>query len=670
MSAPLPAWLTRAADGIRQLADRPWTLFCLLLAMNALARPCYATAHDAHLYSLQAINQAETGSYSDDVFLRFGSQDQFSIFSRVMGPIVAALGVRTAFFLGYLVGNTLFIFALFRLVRTFVDDPVIATLSLIYLVTAPLSYGGFDIFTVHEQFFTPRIFGMTFTLFALERMLRQHFVQAIVLLIAGSLLHPLMAFGGMMIWAGYLACTFLLMRVATGLLIAALLGGVAILSIPTVGVQVFGSMDADWHQMIRVAVGYNYPDTWTYKDWLNVAVSFAVPIAACVSLYRGDPDRQRFCAIVVLAGGIGLIATIAASFLPYALLFQAQPYRVLWILKVFQVPLGFVLIANWSCEPRARIAALGLFAFFCITHYLPHELAIIAVAAALSIGVNQLRDEKEPNAWWYAAARGLALGALAWMSYRCWFLIAERATVVSQFDFNEWLLFDMISPMFWLVGLCIALAWMEKPLAWRAVFASAAAVALVPPVALFAVEASPEFRREHTRLGGDVELVRDFITDHNHGSRRPTVYWGMDRADLVWTDVHANSYFSIIQTAGVMFNRQTAEEIDRRAGLVAKFEMARQRDMGVFLDDVKKVGMENLFKIPFNSPAPSREDLVRLCQEPGLDYVVIEQEFPGLFSASNGRVFIYECYKVKNSSSFSARSEGSGPPPPIVRGGR
>ena len=488
MSAPLPAWLTRAADGIRQLADRPWTLFCLLLAMNALARPCYATAHDAHLYSLQALNQAEPGSYADDVFLRFGSQDQFSIFSRLMGPTVALLGVRTAFFLGYLVFNALFIFALFRLVRALIDDPVIATLSLIYLVTAPLSYGGFDIFTVHEQFFTPRIVGMAFTMFALERMLRQHFVQALVLLIAGSLMHPLMAFGGVMIWAGYVACTFLPTRVFAGLLIAALLGLTAILSIHDVGTRLFGPMDDDWHQMIRLAVGYNYPDTWTFKDWLNVAVSIAVPIAACVSLDHGDPQRRQLLAIVALAGIVGLIATVAASFLPYALLLQGQPYRVLWILKVFQVPLGFVLIANWSSEPRARIAAIALFAFFCIMHYLPHELAITAIAVALSIGVSRLQEDTEPNAWWYAAARGLALGALGWMAYRWWFLIGERETIVAQFDFSEWLLFDMISPLFWIVGLCAVLFRLRlsgdssaTPLA--AILVSAIAVALVTPFA-------------------------------------------------------------------------------------------------------------------------------------------------------------------------------------------
>ena len=36
MVTALPSWLIQAADALRRLADRPWTLFLLLLAANAL----------------------------------------------------------------------------------------------------------------------------------------------------------------------------------------------------------------------------------------------------------------------------------------------------------------------------------------------------------------------------------------------------------------------------------------------------------------------------------------------------------------------------------------------------------------------------------------------------------------------------------------------------------
>lgn len=644
MPVPLPAWLADAADAIRQLADRPWTLFALLLAFNAVARPCSTTAHDARLYSLQALNFADNGAYADDVFLRYGSQDQFTVFSHIVGPIVAAIGVRAAFFALYLIFNTLFIFALFRFIRALVDDALIATLALVYLVTAPLHYGGHGIFTVHEQFFTPRLVGTTMTLFALERMLKHQFTLAFVLLITGVLMHPLMAFGGVMIWAGYTAATLLPSRVLGGLIVAATVGGAIVLSIPEIGWRLFGEIDDDWHHLIRIAVGYNYPDTWTAKDWLNLGVSVALPIAACLTLYRDDPRRQQFLWIVTYAGAIGFLTTLFASMLPYALLFQGQPYRVLWILKVLQIPLGFLLIQRWSSETSLLTSILGLalVGYFCLIHWISQELLLFVIAVPVSIFIGRIREES----WWYATARGFVFGALCWMLFRLGFFLAQRESITQQFDLNEIVLFDLVSPIFLLVVLIASTRQWDLNIVtvrWAAL-----AVAIATPAALFAAEASTSTRDHHTRLGRDIALIRDFIREHHADSGRvPAVYCSLGRADLIWIDAHATSYFGIMQTAGVMFNRQTAAEIDRRALLVNKFEMHRERQTGPFMDDVKKVGMENLFQIPFDSPEPTVADLVRLCHEPGLDYVVVPHEFPGLYSASNGRVYLYECYKVR-----------------------
>jgi hypothetical protein len=350
--------------------------------------------------------------------------------------------------------------------------------------------------------------------------------------------------------------------------------------------------------------------------------------------------------------------TVAASMLPYALLFQGQPYRVLWILKVFQVPLGFLLIARWSQAPAlyARVAALALVAFFCVIHYIAQELLIFALALPISIFVARVSEEQaKRDWWWYAVARGFVLGAIGWMAYRWWFFVAQREVIARHFDLNEWVLFDLVSPIFWMVGLSLAARLWQVAPSVAAIRWGSAAVAILTPIALFAAEVSPEFQRDHTRLGGDMAFVRDFVRARETTGRHPEIYCPLNRADLLWIDVKATSYFSILQTAGVMFHRHTAEEIDRRCAVVNKFEMAQQREEAVLLDDGKKVGTENLFKLDFDCPAPTQEDLARLCQEPGLDYVVIPQEFPGLYSATNGRIFVYECYKVRTASSFSAR---------------
>lgn len=649
MADTSPSWMSNAAVAIRGLADRPGMLFALLLALNAVARPCSVTAHDARLYSLQALNQAEAGAYASDVFLSYGSQDQFSLFSAIVGPMVATLGLRLAFFALYLVFNTLFLLALFRLVRALIDDPVISTLALVFLDTAPLSYGGHGIFMVHEQFFTPRTIGTTLTLFALERLLHKQFAFAFALLLVGSLMHPLMTFGGVLIAVGFVACSWLPTRVFAGLLVAATLGCTLVLALPAVGTRLFGSMDDDWHQLIRVAVGYNYPDTWQAKDWLNLAVSFALPVFACTTLFRDDPLRRRFFLIVILAGVAGLLVTVAASMLPYALLFQGQSYRVLWILKVLQVPLGFLVIVRGSQSSvrGEKMAALALIAFFCVTHYVTQELLIIAWIVPLALAYSFLFERAtQPDWWWQAIARSFVLGSIGWMAFRWCFYLSQRDVFAQHFDLSEWLLFDLVSPIACILAVCFLAQALptDRAIAKPQLAGAFLVIACVTPLGFFATENSEAFRRDHTCFGSDIAFVREFVARRGE---HPTIYSAFGRPHLVWIDARANSYFDIIQTAGVMFNRRTAQEIDRRAELVGKFEMHGQRDKELFLDDAKKAGMENLFKVPFDCPEPTSADLTRLCQDPGLDLVVIPQEFPGLYSAANGRVFVYECRKIR-----------------------
>src|SRR5580704_13550837 len=97
-TAPL-TWSDRVCQAIGKLAAQPWSLLCVLLACNALARPYAGITHDARLYSAQVLNQLDPGTYGDDLFFRYGSQDQFSIFSQFAAPFVAILGLETAFFL-------------------------------------------------------------------------------------------------------------------------------------------------------------------------------------------------------------------------------------------------------------------------------------------------------------------------------------------------------------------------------------------------------------------------------------------------------------------------------------------------------------------------------------------------------------------------------------------
>ena len=68
------------------------TLFLMLLTVNAWALP-YAGSlvHDARLYGIQAVNRVEHGSFAGDLYLQYGSQDRYTLFSSVAAPLVQTL---------------------------------------------------------------------------------------------------------------------------------------------------------------------------------------------------------------------------------------------------------------------------------------------------------------------------------------------------------------------------------------------------------------------------------------------------------------------------------------------------------------------------------------------------------------------------------------------------
>jgi hypothetical protein len=248
-----------------------------------------------------------------------------------------------------------------------------------------------------------------------------------------------------------------------------------------------------------------------------------------------------------------------------------------------------------------------------------------------------------------------------------WFFLSQRETLARLFDLNEWVQFDLVSPSFTVVGLCVAIRLARE---FRIVRRSSLAAAVLVPIGLFASETSPTFTRAHSRLGSDIAFLHAFVQARSaETSRHPSLYCPINRTDLIWIDVKATSYFGILQTAGVMYNRRTAEEIERRSKVVAKFEMEREREEMVFPDDSKRVAAEKLFRVSFDCPLPTQDDLIRLCQEPGLDYVAIPQEFPGLYAATNGRLFVYECNQVRRLR-LSARAESPGISSPALQRGR
>ena len=68
-------------------------LSLLVITLWLVTRPYQGIVDDSRFYTVQALNEMLHGRFADDLYFQFGSQDQFSIFSRIYEPFLAAFGM-------------------------------------------------------------------------------------------------------------------------------------------------------------------------------------------------------------------------------------------------------------------------------------------------------------------------------------------------------------------------------------------------------------------------------------------------------------------------------------------------------------------------------------------------------------------------------------------------
>ncbi len=150
------------------------------------------------------------------------------------------------------------------------------------------------------------------------------------------------------------------------------------------------------------------------------------------------------------------------------------------------------------------------------------------------------------------------------------------------------------------------------------------------------------------RPTSDLQFVgRSCRNSAQAGGRLPTVYCSVGEAGDVWLIVRAQSYFTRQQICGNLFFRETALEGQRRARLLRRFEQERTRCYVTLWPDAVKRNQEELFEAPLDEAPPTLDDLAAVCQEEGVDYVAVPEAFDVPCAASNGRIYIYDCRRVR-----------------------
>lgn len=657
----------RCFESLKILGERPAVLACVALLTSQVLCPYDGFIHDAALYGGQVLNRVEGGSLKNDLFFKHGSQDDYSAFSLLVTPVAKLLGIPVTFALGYFASVWLYLYGAARLTHVLYLDPAVAAAGTLAMAIVPQYYGGGGVFLVPEPFLTPRLTACGFSLLGLALVLRERWLSGGGCLLAGLALHPLMAFGPAMMALGTVLVrkldwvpTFLVAGVGVFALTLAI-------AYEPWGAKVFGLMDPVWKLQVYRMTGYNFPREWQSIDWVRMAGAGATLLLAAFT-FRKRLESTAFFVSALVVGMLGVASTVAAAELPYALLLQGQGYRAVWLWQVLWLPTIFAVMAfGWNRGPAMRLALVMLLWASCETLIvnLPRTaitLMVFPLCGGLFRGIG--RKAEDPDWAW----KGFVL---AWVVIFLFWNVLTYTAVPEGFrtigrDMDRTKVLTMTARLTGfviragLVALLLAaIAGMlpRKPraVAWGCLLLAAAIEAgyviatELPAAREVVVPQEPDFRFVHDI----VQAERD-----KNGGKRPVVLWIVPLSVWeLWYNVGAEGYFQQAQVCGVMFHPGTAKECVYRADRTTRLTVDELRQTPAADDPA----MLTVLGGRANDPEPTVADLLRVAEDPYLDFIVLRRDFPGVPSVTNGKWFVYDARELRRRFPTGFRTP-PGPP--------
>jgi hypothetical protein len=419
--------------------------------------------------------------------------------------------------------------------------------------------------------------------------------------------HPLMSVPGELL----LVCLWFPPRRA---LVLAAAGVCVLLAFAVAASRLHGSlpfgtlMDPAWLEVVRERSQFLFLEHWGSGDWEATARPFVCLTLA--ALVIPDPRVHRLCVAAMLVGASGLVvALIAGSIGPVAILLQGQAWRWMWVtLFASVVLLGPTLVQVWRderCGPAcAALLLLGS------TYSLVDGLACVDAALLLWLARPYLSPLVSRYLKWAAGAAGLVI--VAWLLVNYWSFARTSPTEVGRESVVVGRLRDI-------VGLDVSgvlLAWLlwygirKLRSAWAITVACAAAFAI-------AVWILPGSFRQLETVGTATEqgYFADWRAAIPPASTVLLLPTG-NSASFVWFTLERPSYLTVSQSAGVVFSRATAAEV-------------RYPDWKI----LSSIAASRLKKAEGASSAAASEDqkpltrelLIHVCSDPALGFVIAEQ---------------------------------------------
>lgn len=605
-----------------QTPPRAALVFALwLVAAWLLLHLYWGIRVDAVIYTMQGLAHLHPDLYGNDIFIRYGSQDRYTLFGPLYAQMIRVFGVDYAATIWTAASQAAWFLAAWQLCRRLMSTPL-AWLALAVLVAFALPYGGQGVFYVVEDFMSARQLSEALVLFGLTAALSDRPGRALGCFAAAMALHPIMGAAGL----GW----YLWLRLLSGRTwVLQVVGVLAALALLQLGALLPWAqplrMDKIWLSRIVADTPYLMLNLWSRADWSRTLVPWLTLGLAMALPSLGMVRRLAGVTLGVAIAGTGL-SLVAGAWLHWSWMLQAQPWRWQWLaVTVSALLLPLIGATLWNLGARGR-TALALLIAALMSRDLLFGPALLAFALVMTLYAVRASSALRTSALVLLICIGvLALGfGMAWEGAMRW--VALRAPSM------QFVGYPMITSL-WRLGrdsllpaLLLGFIWLAvfvRQSLWRLrVLALAALLAIVAllPVAysqwsdvVFTPAMMQAFAPWRARIpaGAEVLLAEDPL--------------------YTWVFLQRPNYFSVAQLGTTLFSRPAALVLAARLFSLQTF-------------------LSGEYVIRSNNPyfRTGHMTLRTMCQVSDVSYIVSHQDLQGtaLATMPEGTPFPYRDWKL------------------------
>jgi len=592
-----------------------------VLAVWMVQHPYGDIRHDAVLYALLALARLHPDALSGDIFLRFGSQDHFTLFSPAFAFMIRLFDLAAAAAIMTFISQAALCVCAWHLARQFMSAHS-ALLAVGLLLALPGFYGPSHIFGYTEDFLTPRLPASALALASLLMALAQRIKAAIVCILAALLIHPIIASAGVVM---LLLISLAARRPRIAAIVAGSLLAIAVLAAVLVPHGPVARFDPQWLALINRYTAYLFVGHWFWYDWVRFGIQLAVLLLGCLFATQPVLRTVCVCAIVCALSGIAL-TWIGADLLLLILPTQMQFWRWMWITAVLSVLLSPVIVAeSWNSGSPLRRAAL---VFIGAALLLPVESGA-DVAVILSMA-STVTARLYPQ---FAYGRYVLFGAFGLLTLGLGLAVG-----------------DGLPKAAWLAGALFAVWWIVG----LSQFSVEKAAALCLAAAIACLAAAPPAIRSWTRLQYTPQESALYGEWRNRLPAHAEVLWPQSPVG-VWYLLGRTSYWSLNQMTGFVFSRPAAVELDRRLAVSRNALLASSAFQKAPPDaqSVKRL----LSWVPATMESLDTGGLAAICADRDLGYIVTTRRLGPIAAPPvapypdnpNRRFYLYDCKEFRGS---------------------